>query len=208
MIGVGYCTITAASETEIVCITDTAEVCADESGTIIPTNTGSDDEPILELAMMGRIVEEATCQLDECLFYFYSSQTPEITDISDNDSLTYGTTVTVSGTFDTGDLKDVFDDLTAEIDVDEITIIIDDDGTGFTFEFPELEYGYYELSLTHATYGYAINDIYMLSTLNIDSISPTTGSSYSTRLTISGNGFLDGVVINFGTDGDVCNIYS
>ena len=71
MIGTGFCTITAATETEIQCTSIDAETAATTTGLIIPTNTGTAEEPVLELAMLGRIVEEAACDTGgDCTFSY------------------------------------------------------------------------------------------------------------------------------------------
>ena len=89
MIGVSFCTIISATTTEIVCITETAAKASSEAGIIVPTNTGTADEPILELAMMGRIVEEAVCrQAAGCLFTYLNVETPAVTAISNSNGLT------------------------------------------------------------------------------------------------------------------------
>jgi hypothetical protein len=116
MIGVSYCTIISATTTEIVCITDSAATASSTAGTIVPTNTGTADEPVLELAMMGRIVEEAVCsKIGGCLFSYLAAETPQITAISNADALVNGATVTVSGTLAGADLKVAIADLTANI---------------------------------------------------------------------------------------------
>ena len=61
MIGTSFCTITSASDTEIQRINEAASIAKATTGLITPVNTGTDEEPILELAMLGRIVEQATC---------------------------------------------------------------------------------------------------------------------------------------------------
>ncbi|MDP6772453.1 MAG: hypothetical protein QF704_17230, partial [Anaerolineales bacterium] len=70
------------------------------TGLITPTNTGTADEPILEFAMLGRIVEEATCDTGNgCTFSYLATETPVVTSISHSASVSSGDTVTVGGTY-------------------------------------------------------------------------------------------------------------
>jgi hypothetical protein len=72
---------------------------------------------------------------------------------------------------------------------------------------PALVHGSYLLAVTHEDKGYAKNEINMNNVLKITGISPTTGSQWGTRLTVSGNGFpTSGVVINFGDSNKYCSI--
>ena len=126
------------------------------TGLITPTNTGTAEEPILELAMLGRIIEEATCDTGPppvCTFSYLLAQTPEITSISHTTEVNAGDTVTVGGTYNSEDLKTEFASLSATIGDESLTLTEDGAGTGFTFVMPSLVYGDYLLSLTHSVVG-------------------------------------------------------
>jgi hypothetical protein len=116
MIGTGFCVITAATTTEIKCTSIDATTAAASTGLITPTNTGTASEPVLELAMLGRIIEQATCDVGGgCTFSYLTAITPLITDISHKAAVNAGDVVTVSGTNGIGDLKTAFAKLTASI---------------------------------------------------------------------------------------------
>lgn len=106
MIGNGFCEITAATSTEIRCTTISTVEALNVIGLIVPTNTGTITEPILELAVLGRIVEIATCDASiDCLYSYLLSETPEITSITNAAEVSAGETLTVSGTLNQGELK-------------------------------------------------------------------------------------------------------
>ena len=64
------------------CVTLSASKALTVIGLITPVNTGTVNEPILELDVLGRITEKASCELPdnkECLFSYKAAETPEIT---------------------------------------------------------------------------------------------------------------------------------
>jgi hypothetical protein len=64
-------------------VNEAASIAKATTGLIAPVNTGTEEEPILELAMLGRIVEEATCDTgSNCLYTYALNETPIITNIS------------------------------------------------------------------------------------------------------------------------------
>lgn len=75
---------------------------------ITPSNYGTDEEPILEIYVIGRVREYAECNIDDCKFSYLNSETPEITSI-DPIFFNAGDIVTVEGTLNGGDLKADFD---------------------------------------------------------------------------------------------------
>ena len=113
-------------------------------------NTGTEEEPILELAMLGRIVEEATCETGtDCLYTYALNETPIITNMTHSLATNAGDNVTVEGTYDTFDLKSEMANYTAEIGGEAVVLEEHTEGTGFTFLFPALVHGSYSLALHH-----------------------------------------------------------
>ena len=206
MIGNGFCDITSATTTELRCTTISAEKALNVIGLIVPTNTGTTNEPILEISVLGRIVEVATCNSGvTCLFSYKVSETAQVTSFSHAALVSAGETVIAGGAINSIGLNTVFSELSAEIDGNVVVIANDTSGTGFTFVMPVLEYGSYIMKLTHSTFGNVENKIALNNSLHITSISPKTGSKYGTRLTITGNGFpKDATKILFG---DVADTY-
>jgi len=208
MLGSGYCDITAATETQIDCVTPDATTALKMIGILPVANTGNATDPIVELAMLGRIVEQATCDIDggSCLFSYLQSETPTITACSGDTAIAAGETVTVAGTLGGGDLKAELQHLTVKVGGQTVQTTADPAGTGFTFAMPALVHGTYKVQVVHATKGNAKNTHTMANTLKISSISPVTGSKQGTRITVNGNGFpATGVKILFG-ENKFCNI--
>lgn len=208
MLGTGYCTITAATQTQINCVTPDSTTALKQTGLIVPKNTGTAEDPIVELAMLGRIVEIATCDTDgsTCLFKYLQSETPTISACSGNTAIAAGETVTVAGKIGVADLKTELNNLVVKVGGQTVTATADDSGTGFTFPMPVLVAGTYKVQVVHNTKGNAKNTHTMANTLKIVSISPKTGSKHGTRITVNGNGFpATGVSILFG-EGKFCNI--
>ena len=208
MIGNGFCSITSATSTEIRCTTISAVKALNVVGLIIPTNTGTTAEPIVEISVLGRIVEVATCDSAiTCIFSYKLSETAQVTSISHAALVSAGETVTAGGAINSIALNTVFSDLTAEIAGENVVLTNDTGGTGFTFVMPVLSYGSYIMKITHSTYGLVENTIALNNSLHITSISPTTGSKSGTRITISGNGFpKDTTKILFGATDVFCEI--
>ena len=202
MIGNGFCDITSATSTELKCTTISAEDALAVIDLITPVNTGTTSEPILEISVLVRIVEVATCDPTiTCTFSYLLSETPELTSIVGAALVSAGDTLTVSGTINSLDLKTEFLELSASVEDESLILTEDSVGSGFTFVMPVLPYGSYTMKVKHSTYGYVKNTIAMNNSLHISSISPSTGSSHGTRLTINGNGFpLDSTKIYFGDD--------
>jgi hypothetical protein len=64
-------------------VTKSAKESLNVKGLIIPKNTGTEDEPELEVAVLGKLVEEAKCETADkaCKYKFSNAITPKVTTV-------------------------------------------------------------------------------------------------------------------------------
>jgi hypothetical protein len=123
------------------CVTKSAKDALHVIGLIIPVNDGTKDEPIVAVDVLGRITEEATCDLAagaKCIFSYKSKLTPKIEKIEPNIVTKVDTVIKVTATLDSKPLKDSLAKITATLGGKALTLTADDAGTGFTFKMPAL----------------------------------------------------------------------